>query len=229
MNKTFVIGDIHGAYRAMIQCLERSSFDYEKDWLICLGDVCDGWPEVKLCIDELLKIKNLVYLMGNHDRWALEWFLCGNLPEIWFSQGGRSTIQSYQGKIPEEHKMFLKNAKCFHLYNNKFFVHGGFDPGQDPEKQSKKTFLWDRELVKKAFHAAKQGVEKITVFDEVYVGHTPTLNFGTIDPIFACEIILMDTGAGWPGGVLTMMDCNSKEIFRSDSVDSLYPGFSSRG
>ena len=38
--KTFVIGDIHGAYKALLQCFERSGFDYEKDHLIVLGDVC---------------------------------------------------------------------------------------------------------------------------------------------------------------------------------------------
>ncbi len=31
--KTFAIGDIHGAYKAMIQCFERSKFDYKKDRL----------------------------------------------------------------------------------------------------------------------------------------------------------------------------------------------------
>jgi hypothetical protein len=61
------------------------------------------------------------------------------------------------------------------------------------------------------------------------VGHTPTINFGTLKPIRACEVIIMDTGAGWPGGVLTMMDIDSKEIFQSSQVDSLYPDYSGRG
>ena len=64
MARTFVIGDIHGACRALRQCLERSSFDYTNDILISLGDVADGWPETKDAIDELLKVKNLVYLLG---------------------------------------------------------------------------------------------------------------------------------------------------------------------
>ena len=51
--RTFAIGDIHGAYKALVQCFERSGFDYENDRLIVLGDVCDGYPEVKQCIDEL--------------------------------------------------------------------------------------------------------------------------------------------------------------------------------
>jgi len=42
MSKTFVIGDIHGGYKALLQCFARSGFDYKKDKLICLGDITDG-------------------------------------------------------------------------------------------------------------------------------------------------------------------------------------------
>ena len=45
------MGDIHGAYRALRQCLQRAQFDDENDHLICLGDVCDGWPETKAVIE----------------------------------------------------------------------------------------------------------------------------------------------------------------------------------
>lgn len=229
MSKTFVIGDIHGAYRALIQCIKKASFDYNTDMLICLGDVCDGWPDVSLCIDELLKIKNLVYILGNHDKWALDWFLCGNITELWYSQGGKSTIQSYKEIVPNEHKKFLKSGKLYFILQNKLFVHGGIDSERDINIQDQGIFLWDRELIKKAIKGEKEGKKKITVYDEVYVGHTPTLNFGTFEPIHACEVFLIDTGAGWPGGVLTIMDCETKQYFQSDPVDSLYPGFSSRG
>lgn len=228
MAKNFVIGDIHGAYKALLQCFERSSFNYDEDLLICLGDVCDGWPEVSDCIEELLKIKNLVYILGNHDRWTLEWFICGNLPEIWYSQGGRATIQSYKGNVPDSHKMFLKSAKLYYQLNNKLFVHGGYDTEKELNQQDRNTFLWDRELVKQALKSQAEGKKKITAFEEVFVGHTPTLNFGSIKPIFACDVILLDTGSGWPGGVLTIMNCDTKETFQSDPVDSLYPGFLSR-
>ncbi|MFH1385027.1 MAG: metallophosphoesterase, partial [Candidatus Omnitrophota bacterium] len=65
--KTFAIGDIHGAYKALIQCFERSKFDYKKDRLIVMGDVCDGYPDVKQCIDELLKVTRCDLVIGNHD------------------------------------------------------------------------------------------------------------------------------------------------------------------
>ena len=35
--KTFAVGDIHGAYKSLVQCLERSKFDYNNDRLIVLN------------------------------------------------------------------------------------------------------------------------------------------------------------------------------------------------
>ena len=50
VGRTFALGDIHGNYKALKQCLERSNFDYDNDTLIFLGDVCDGWTDVYKCI-----------------------------------------------------------------------------------------------------------------------------------------------------------------------------------
>ena len=110
-SRTLVIGDIHGAYKALLQCFERSGFDYEKDRLIVLGDVCDGYAEVKQCIDVLLKIKHCDFIIGNHDLWTLDWTKWGYKQEIWTSQGGDQTIASYDGgPMPQAHVDFLKNA-----------------------------------------------------------------------------------------------------------------------
>ncbi len=223
------MGDIHGAFRAMKQCLEISLFDYQTDTLICLGDVCDGWPEVNKSIGELLKIKNLVYILGNHDEWALKWFTEGDAPEIWVSQGGNATMRSYRGRVPDSHIELLKSAKLYHIVENKLFVHGGFDTSRDIAIQDKKDLVWNRSLVYNAIEAEQDGISKITDYDEVYVGHTPTLNFGSAGPLKKCEVYMMDTGAGWNGGVLSMMDIESKVLFRSGRVDSLYPGVRGRG
>ena len=72
-HKTFFVTDIHGGYRALLQVFERSGFDKKKDLLICGGDVVDGWPETVETIDELLTIKNLIPIMGNHDFWCYNW------------------------------------------------------------------------------------------------------------------------------------------------------------
>ena len=37
--RTLVVGDIHGAYKALLQVLERACFNPQTDTLIALGDV----------------------------------------------------------------------------------------------------------------------------------------------------------------------------------------------
>src|SRR5688500_4132188 len=118
-SRTFVIGDIHGACRALRQCLDRAAFDYANNRLICLGDVCDGWPETRACIDELLKIQNLVFVQGNHDFWTSEWMQSGFREEIWMEQGGLATVLSYEGEIPHRHKVFLEKALPYFLEDNR--------------------------------------------------------------------------------------------------------------
>lgn len=226
--KRFVIGDIHGAHRAMVQCFERSGFDRETDLLICLGDLCDSWPDVGKVFEELLGIRRLTLLKGNHDLWLLNWFLTGESPDIWLRQGGDITINAFKSAVPARYVEFMKSAGLYYILDNCLFVHGGFLTDRPIEQQDKEIFLWDRTLIKTALKYKSSGEEKqLTGYDEVYVGHTPTINFGALKPIRACEVYLMDTGAGWPGGVLSMMDIDNKELFQSEPVDLLYPG--SRG
>lgn len=219
------MGDIHGAYRAMIQCLGKSAFNYDNDRLICLGDVADGWPETKQCIDELLRIKNLIYLLGNHDYWTLDWMEHGVIEDLWFEQGGQATIQSYNGETPDSHLKFLKEALPYYLMDRKLFVHAGIAPGLPIEKHSLQTLIWDRNFARIALDLyLKQISGKLTEFDEIYLGHTP---IPFTQPIKSCEVWLMDTGAGW-SGVLSMMDIETKEFFTSDPVPLLYPGVEGR-
>lgn len=221
MRKTFVIGDIHGAYRALRQCLDKAAFNADEDLLICLGDVCDGWPETQQCIDELLQLKNLIYILGNHDTWALEWMKTGKVNDIWYTQGGQATMQSYPDGIPTAHITLFEKAVPYYLHDKKLFVHAGIDPLRPLTDQTTDIFFWDRSLARMAleFHAKNiQG--KLTTFKEVYLGHTP---IPFTQPLHWGDVILMDTGAGW-SGVLSMMNVDTKEVFTSDVVPSLYPG-----
>ncbi|NJM24675.1 MAG: serine/threonine protein phosphatase [Bacteroidia bacterium] len=223
---TFVIGDIHGAHRALQQCLQRSGFDYEHDRLIALGDVCDGWPDTRDAIDALMRIRHLVYLLGNHDYLALQWMKYGVAEDLWLKQGGRETIASYQYTgVPESHIQFLDKAHLYFLEDNKLFVHAGIKFYLGLEQQDHEVFLWDRELVQTALYDKSQGKEApLTSYDEIYVGHTV---MKAQHPVHACEVWMMDTGAGW-SGVLSMMNVETKQIFQSDPVPQLYPGVQGR-
>jgi len=223
--KRFVIGDIHGAHRALVQCLQRARFDYQTDLLISLGDVCDGWPETCQAVDELLAIANLKFILGNHDYFTLKWMQYGMKEEVWLEQGGQATLTSYNEKPDERHRIFFERALPYFILENKFFVHAGFNPLRPLEEQSLEQFLWDRSLARIAIDFHNKGINaSLTEFDEVYIGHTPIAGGR---PLHACGIWLMDTGAGW-SGVLSLMNIDTKEIFTSDPVPLLYPGVEAR-
>lgn len=219
--RTFVIGDIHGAHKALVQCLERAEFDYERDRLICLGDVCDGWPETKQAIDELLKLKNLIYILGNHDYWTREWMKYGTADEIWLSQGGRATVESYNNTPDHIHQKFLERALPYFILDDALFVHAGINPIQPIANQDMDIFLWDRNLARLALYYRDQNIESsLTDFTEVYLGHTP---ISSGKPVQGGGVWLMDTGAGW-SGPLSIMNIETKKIFTSERVPMLYPG-----
>lgn len=225
--RTFVIGDIHGAHKALQQCLELSSFNYDSDLLICLGDVCDGWPETREAIDELLRIKNLVYITGNHDTWAAQWMETREADESWLNQGGLATIASYNAGVPPEHVTFFQDAYDFYFddINNRLFVHAGIIPGLRAEECSTDILYWDRQLVRKAMDLEKKEMpQQLTPYHEVYVGHTP---ISSVHPKKFCEVWMIDTGAAW-SGVLSIMNVDTKEWFTSDVVKDLYPGIKGR-
>lgn len=227
--KRFVIGDIHGAHKALVQCLERSEFDRQKDLLICLGDLSDGWPDCYQVIEELLTISNLVLIKGNHDVWLSAWFEQGDAPGIWLSQGGRSTIHSYKTVVPETHKQLLRSAVKYYTLDDMLFVHGGYDPKVPIEEQEEEFLVWDRSLVELALmHRHFKDKHELTVYKKVFVGHTPTIIYKSINPIETYGVVMMDTGAGFAGGILTIMEIDTGIYFQSDPVNNLYPEFRGR-
>lgn len=221
--RTFVMGDIHGNYSALMQCLERSPFDHEQDVLIQLGDVSDRHQDTALVVEELLKVKNLIALMGNHDIWTCEWLNEGKVNTNWLKNGGEATIRSYEkeGFLNEsEHKLFFRKMRAFYIdHKNRLYIHAGYVHESGPEmEESSELFFSDRTLWRKALSGqATQSYPKLLRhFSEIFIGHTPTLNWHLDTPMYACNVWNLDTGAGWTGK-LTIMDVATKEYWQSDS------------
>jgi len=247
-NRVFAMGDIHGAYQAMIQCLKRSGFDYQNDVLIQLGDVVDGYDEPYECVEELLKIKNLIAIRGNHDDW-FESFLQTDFHPSYWNYGGKATITSYlkhadkpvicfpsasgfktslnSSDIPAAHRQFFQNQKLYYIDDEqRCFVHGGFNRSIPFDQQAQSIYYWDRDLWTDAIthqdhDILQQNFEKDTVFKEVFIGHSPTTNWGTDQPMTRINITNLDTGAGHSGR-LTIMNISSKQYWQSDMVNTLY-------
>lgn len=236
--RTFVIGDIHGAHKALVQCLERSNFDKENDLLITLGDIADGWSEVVETIEELLTIKNRIDIRGNHDEWAYEYLTVGATPLIWTSQGGRATIESFKRASVEQLEKcnaFFRGQHYYYLDDKKrLFVHGGVSWNTPLEEQHKQGMTWDRHMYNVASYwelQVRRGTQEGNLFKdyfEVYIGHSATpFNFNSglgpsYEPCRVSNLWNLDQGAGW-GGKLSIMDIDTKEFWQSDLVEELYP------
>lgn len=249
--RTFVMGDIHGAYKALVQCLERSNFNPEIDCLVQLGDVTDRWPEVYECVEALLQIAKhdkLIVLKGNHDAWFLSFINTAHHPGNW-AHGGKETIRSYVNHreqpvkilssggynnsitpkdIPISHQAFFKNQINHYIDSeNNCFVHGGFNRQLPFMEQDENNYYWDRELWRDAMSFEvlhEQGTESFfmkTPFREIFIGHSPTTQWNTDQPMHAANIWNLDTGAGEKGR-LTIMDVTSKQFWQSDLVKELY-------
>ncbi|MEP0987501.1 metallophosphoesterase [Ekhidna sp.] len=228
MKRTFVMGDIHGNLRAFDQCMERCQFDADRDILIQLGDVSDRQPETAMVVERLLKIKNMIAIRGNHDEWTSKWISSGKKDSSWLSNGGQETIDSYHelNIDPLSHQGFFDNQVLYHTdAKNRIFVHGGFTQSKGPNYDLIKTqCLWDRSLWNDAMigERLKGKPHILSGYDEIFIGHTPTLTWSITEPMKACNVWNLDTGAGHPTGRLSIMDVDTKEYWQSDLTNELY-------
>jgi serine/threonine protein phosphatase 1 len=219
------MGDPHGAYKAMLQCFQRSGFSPSLDELIVLGDVVDGWPDVKECMDLLMSCKNLVFVIGNHDLWALKWMQLGQCPREWTDQGGKATIASLKDCDQSSYIQFLAHAHRFYEdHKHRLFVHGGIEEGS-AGSTALDTLVWDRKMFDCATGFPKNASKHAfgqPFYSEIFVGHTTTSKVEpSLLPLHISNVWFLDQGAGYEGK-LTMMDVDSKEFWQSDLVNTLY-------
>lgn len=225
--KRFVIGDIHGYDVALKSVLKKASFDYDNDMLICLGDVCDRGPNVLECIKHLKTIKNLVYVIGNHDGWTMQYLgqvlnKSGvhrmSMPEfdLWQNQGGMETMLSIKKEDGELVFDFLSNAKDYFELDRMLFVHGGINPHQRASDMSRDDLMWDRGLVKLA-RGDSISLEPTAIhYDLVFVGHTPTQHYNRYWPVRYNNVWMLDCGIAY-GGTLAIMDIDSKQFWQNSA------------
>jgi len=217
--------------------LERASVK-KGDKLIFLGDYVDGWSESAQLISFLIEISKkyeCVFIKGNHDIWCHEWLIGAEFDNRpWVVSGGYETIDSYKSldeTTKGEHRLFFENLKDYFIDSkNRLFVHAGFMSLKGPEKEVyKSNFYWDRSLweiadsfdIRVKVNPDKMPI-RLKLFNEIYIGHTPTLHFDSEIPMNKVNVWNLDTGAAFTGK-LSIMDIETKEFWQSDTLNSLYP------
>ena len=234
--RTFVIGDIHGGLKALIQVLNKLEVK-ETDTLIFLGDYVDGWSEAAQVIEFLLQLSEkipCIFIKGNHDVWCEDWLNSEYVNPTWYMHGGKETMESYIGFLNENKKIHLDFFQKMLLYyidnENRLFIHAGFTSMHGVEKEVfTESFYFDRTLWEMALALDKNiSIEselypsRLKHYKEIYIGHTPTINFNSFEPMNAANIWNIDTGATFYGR-LSAINIDTKEIFQSDVVKDLYP------
>jgi serine/threonine protein phosphatase 1 len=236
-NRTLVIGDIHGGLAALKQVFDRAQIT-PSDTLIFLGDYTDGWSESFGIVELLLGLsqnQDCVLLKGNHDGWTEDWLRTNVIDNDWYKQGGESTCTSYANAEPatkKAHLRFFERLKNYYVDNaNRLFVHAGFTsprgPAHEPDPDQ---LIWDRSLwemtwaTDRSLHFDSPNFPPhLKLFSEIYLGHTPTIRYGSFAPIRIFNVCNMDTGAAF-FGKLSLMDVDTKQVWQSDTVMDLYPG-----
>lgn len=235
MKRTLVIGDIHGGLRALLQVFERAEVSTD-DKLIFLGDYVDGWSESPQVLDYLMALSqthDCIFLRGNHDDLLMEW-LRGKENKLWHEHGGDATILAYSN-LPESVKLphieFLDNLRNYYLDDqNRLFVHAGFTNLNGVEKEYfPRLLFWERTLWETALALNPEMPrdeasypKRFKIYDEIFIGHTPTTRIGEMTPQNRANVWNIDTGAAFKGK-LSVLDIETKEFWQSDCLPDLYP------
>lgn len=235
--RTLVVGDIHGGLRGLHQVIERANVTPE-DTLIFLGDYVDGWSQSPQVIDYLIELKTTnkcIFIRGNHDELLLHWLKDGKDNDLWHKHGGEATMLAYE-EVAKAHKQlhvdFLLSLDDYYLdEKNRLFVHAGFTNMNGIRYEYfPKLFYWDRTLWETALSldtSIKPNdllyPKRLTLYNEIYIGHTPVTRINKTVPVQKACVWNIDTGAAFKGP-LTILDVQTKEFWQSEPLHQLYFG-----
>lgn len=178
MNRTYVIGDIHGCAGLLNELLEKISLDADQDdTILFIGDYIDRGPDSKGVIDRVLRLMEdhgrVIPLMGNHELMLLN-AMRGINQEEFLAVGGLATLHSYgispdkignmDFLLPASHRAFLEDLLPYWEGAEHIFVHAGLQPGVHLTQQSPDWLFWARDN----FIHTDYDFGKIVVY-----GHTP--------------------------------------------------------
>lgn len=246
--RTIVIGDIHGGYRALEQLIKRIGLR-EDDRLIFVGDYVDGWSESYETVSWLMEFSLSrkrnnhqcpIYIKGNHDQLFLNDLKHETRNQMWLESGGQSTLDSYRNQPAKEiarHQEFLDTQLMPYYVDkqNRLYIHAGFTNLKGPDfEYFKETPYWDRTLWEMAIAVDpkmstddKRYPTRLKLYHEIFLGHTPTKSLDIYEPVQGRNVWNLDTAAAYKGP-LSAMDVDTKQVWQSDPVHTLYPNENGR-
>ena len=190
----YVVGDLHGCYRLLMQELEKIRFNFEQDLLICTGDLVDRGSENLECISLLdqpwfssvrgnheemcIKGRDDVWVQDMHARNGGEWFYL-------LSTEKQDELSEIFSQLPLVIEIQLEDKKIGILHAdidihdwNQFKTNIAKGERKIPGLTSAYTnALWGRGRIR--HHSKRYGTVKN--IDEIYLGHTIVKRHTQID------------------------------------------------
>ena len=139
----YVMSDLHGEYEKYLRMLDAIQLK-EEDTLYILGDVVDRGKNPMYILKDMMKRKNIIPLLGNHEYYAYTilsslqnggFFKNKGLLQYlmaWRMDGGQTTYNQFNELSKEEQKEILDYFSTFSLYkevyvneNRYILVHAG--------------------------------------------------------------------------------------------------------
>jgi serine/threonine protein phosphatase 1 len=149
------VGDIHGHATELAILMTRlaGAMNVGDDPVVFLGDYVDGGPDTRRVIESLRSAQafnpHWVFLRGNHDQMLIDAIRHADddpsIYDLWYYQGGKETLESYGGTIPEDVLDWLESLPLWHETASYIFVHAGIVPGKHPSECTDDELLWLRD------------------------------------------------------------------------------------
>lgn len=229
----YAIGDVHGCLRTLDALLDRLAEDAggtlrPDDVLVFVGDYVDRGPASADVLDRMIELEAAsvegtgpccVFLRGNHDQMMLDYAEGTGDADLWWVNGGRTTLESYEKRgehrLPSAHIEFLRRTELVADGVGFAFVHAGLDTRRsvadnlaDPDPR---IALWTRQHLDADLSAWEK---------PVVCGHTPVE-----EPIDTPHLLAIDTGAVFvhrPGlGRLTAVSLPDRRFLSVPTVDEI--------
>lgn len=207
-----VISDIHGMFDIFLKTLNDVEYNEKNDQLIILGDLIDRGNfsyDVVDYIIQLQKRASVIVLMGNHEDMAINSVENPSNTALWYYNGGRSTVESYEikGFTINRHIDWIRNLPLFYEDDNFFFCHAGVKPEVPYNRQTRNDLLW----IRGEFFDSPVKLPK-----EVIFGHTP---FNAGHAIFKNGAIGIDAGCYHTKRMTSLViEDNGKNIQKQFSI-----------
>ncbi len=225
MNRTLVIGDIHGCINTFKYLIYKILKIDTTDRIIILGDLIDRGPNSKAVVDEVIRLKKSGFkissLRGNHEQMLIDASIFKDNFPLWKRNGGAKTCESFGinhiKELPKQYIDFFRAMPSYIELEKFILVHAGLNFDIDNPIDDKESMIWVRNnfIIKEKIENRK-----------IIVGHTPQ-SIEEIQTGLNSDIIKLDGGCVYYGfkknlGNLVALELDTQKLFYTQNIDSTF-------